>query len=60
MVALQPDFEQILEAAVLGYLPRWQVAMVVEDGFVLGVLMIEPLRGLVAEEEIVMDEGHRI
>ena len=60
VVALQPDFEKILEAAVLGYLPRRQMAMIVEDGFVLGIFVIQPLRGLAAEEKIVMDEGHRI
>jgi hypothetical protein len=56
MVALQPDLEKILKAAVLGHFTRWQVAMVVEDGLVLGVFVIEPLRGLIGQQEIVVDE----
>ena len=60
MVAFQPDLEEILKASVLGHVTGWQVAMVVEDRLLLGVFVIEPLRGFIGKEEIVVDEGHRI
>jgi hypothetical protein len=60
MIALEPDLEKILKAAVFGHFTGWQVAMVVEDGLVLGVLMVQPLRGFIGQQEIVVDERHRI
>jgi len=41
MVAFQSDFEQVPELAVLGHILGRQVAVVVQDRFVFGVLVVE-------------------
>ena len=58
MVALQPDFEQVGELPVAGQIERRQVAMIIQNGLPLGVLVIEPPRGFVAQQKIVVDERH--
>ncbi len=60
MVALQPDLEQVLELPVLRNVPRGQVAMVVKYRLRLGKLVIKPRRRARAQEEIVVDELHRL
>ena len=58
VIALQPDFEEVPEAAVRGHVLRRQVAMVIQNGLVLGVLVVQAARGLRGEQEIFVDEGH--
>jgi len=41
MIALQPDFEQIIEAAIRGDVRGGKMGMVVEDGLALGIDMVE-------------------
>jgi hypothetical protein len=55
MVAFQSDFEQVPELAVLGHVLRRQVAVVVEDRFALGVLVVQSPAGLGAEQKIFVD-----
>jgi hypothetical protein len=56
-IAVEPDLCQIGEAMILGNLLGRQVAMVIDDGQVAGVIVVEPAGGLVLEEKIVGDEG---
>ena len=56
MVAVEPDLCQVGEAVILGHLLRGQVAVVVDDGQVAGVIVVEPAGRLALEEEIVGDE----
>ena len=58
VVALQPDFEEVAEAAVGGHVLRRDVAVVVQNRLVFGVFVVEPARGLRGEQEIFVDEGH--
>jgi hypothetical protein len=57
MVALQPDFKQVFELPVLRDVLRRNVAVIIKDRFRLGELAVEPARGLVAQQKIVVDEG---
>ena len=56
VVAFQPDFEQILKAAVGSHVLGRQMAMIVEDGLIFRVLMIKPLRGPGMQQKIFVDK----
>ena len=58
VVAFEPDGGKIGELAVRGDVSRRQVAVVVVDGLVFGVVVVEGARGVVVEEEVVGQEGH--
>ena len=58
VVAFEPDGGKIGELAVRGDVGRRQVAVVVVDGLVFGVVVVEGARGVVVEEEVVGQEGH--
>jgi hypothetical protein len=58
VVTFQPDLEEVAEAAVGGHFGRGKVAVVVEDRFGGGPVVIEAARGFSLEKEIVVDEGH--
>lgn len=56
MVALQPDFRQVVEAVVRGHVPWNEVAMVVDDRHLGGVLVVEPFGGTRLQQEVVVVE----
>ena len=58
MVAFQPRFGQVVEAPVLGDLLGRQMAVVIEDRLFGRKAAVQPLGRFVAQQEIVMDEGH--
>ena len=53
VVALQPDFVEIVEPTVGGDVGGAEMGMVVEDGLRLGVFVIQPARGFAVEQEVV-------
>ena len=61
VISLQPDFEKIFKATIVGNVLRRQVIVVVEDRLWLGVFVVQPERGVGLQQEIVVDErlGHR-
>ena len=61
MVAIEPNLGDILPSGVLGNLLWLQVAVVVNNGHILGVVLIELLGWRAVEKEIFADEfivGH--
>jgi len=58
VVALEPDLEKVGELAIGGHVLGRQVAMVVEDGLRLGVVVIEAGGGFGGQEEVFVDKGH--
>ena len=60
VVAGQPRFADVGELLVLIDLLGIEVAVVVEDGHVRGVLVIQTARGLTGEQEVVGEEGFHI
>ena len=60
MVALEPDLEQVTELAVPSDVLGRQMAVVIEDRLVLGVLVVEALRVFVREKEIFVNKGHPV
>ena len=58
MVAAQPDLRDVGEAAVLVDLLRAQVAVVVQDGHVRGVVVVENARRGRLEQEVLVQKGH--
>ena len=58
VVAAEPHLRDVLPALVRGDLGRRQVAVVVDDGHVLGVAVVEFPRGLGREKKVVVDEWH--
>jgi len=59
MAAFQPDFKQVLGNAVFRDVLRRNVAVVVKKiGSASAKLVVEPARGLVAEQEILVDKWH--
>jgi len=59
VVAFEPDGSQVGERSVRGDVRRWQVAVVVVDGLVFGVVVVEDARGVVVQEKVVGKEGWR-
>ena len=59
VVAAEPDLGDVLELPVLRDVLGRQVAVVVEDRHLAGVLVVQPLRGLAAQQEILSHELHR-
>ena len=57
MVAFEPDFREIGKAAVGRNVGGAEMGMIVDDWLLLGVLMVEPARGLGVEKEIVVEKG---
>ena len=57
VVAFEPDGGKVGELAVRGDVRRRQVAVVVVDGLVFGVVVVEDARGVVVQEEVVGEEG---
>src|SRR5262245_58791231 len=58
VVARQPNLEQIGELPVGGDVLRRKMAVIIEDGFLRGVFMVQAACGFCSQQEIVMDEGH--
>ena len=58
MIALQPDLEQIAEAAIFCDVSRREMIVVIQNWFSLGELMIQPACGLGVQQEIFVDEFH--
>src|SRR5271170_7946164 len=52
MVALEPDLEEIFEAAIFGDILGKKVAMVIDDRLSGGILMIEATADVVREKKI--------
>ncbi len=46
VIPSQPDLGNVREVRVLGYLPGDEVAVVIKDGHVRGVLVVQPAGGL--------------
>jgi len=57
MVAVEPDLGNIFKLPVPGDFLWRQVVVVVNDGEVFGVSVIEATRKVVAKEEVVVKEG---
>ena len=58
VVAFEPDGGEVGKLAVRGDVGGRQVAVVVVDGLVFGVVVVEGARGVVVQEEVVGQEGH--
>ena len=58
MVALEPDFIEICEAAVLSDFLRGQMRVEIENWLRRGVFVIEMSCGFGFEKKIVVNEGH--
>ena len=58
MVAFQPDFKKVFELAVGGDVARRNVAMVVKNRLVLGVLVVKFAGRFGAQQKIFVDEWH--
>ncbi len=54
----QPELGDVAELDVLGDLLRHEVAVIVDDGHLLGVLVVELPGGLRLEHEIGVDKTH--
>ena len=59
VVTVEPDLCQILEAVIGRDLFGWEVAVVVHDRHVAGILVIESDSGFGLEQEVLGDEGGR-
>jgi hypothetical protein len=58
VITVEPDLREIVPCLVLGYLLRRQVIVVVDDGLVLRVAVIQLNGSRGIKEEVVMDKGH--
>ena len=58
VIALQPHLAEICKTPIVGHLGRWQVIVVIEDRLALGVLVVQPLRGIVAQQKVVVNKRH--
>jgi len=56
MIAGEPDLREIVEAVVACDLVRREMAVVVQDWHLAGVLVIEPHGGVAVEKEILGDQ----
>ena len=58
MAVHQPQLGYVAELYVLGNLLRHKMAMVINDGHVLGAAMVKLPGGVVGKQEIGVDECH--
>ena len=58
VIAFQPDFHQIVKAAVAGNVVGWDVAVIVHNGQPGGVFVIQMFGGFVAQKEVIMNKWH--
>ena len=58
VIPFQPDFKQVVEAAVGGHVCGRQVAMVIENRRLDRKRVVEALGRLAVEEKIFVDERH--
>ena len=58
VVAFEPRFEKIVEAAIGGDVGGRKMRVIVEDRLGCGVGVVEAARGFGVQEEVVVDEGH--
>ena len=56
----QPELRDVTELDILRYLLRHQVAVIVNDGHLFRVLMVQFLGGLRLEHEIRVDKSHSV
>jgi hypothetical protein len=59
VIAFEPDFEQITEAAIFGDVFGREMAVVVKNRLGFCILVKETARGLGGQQKIVVDERHR-
>jgi len=59
VIAFKPKFGQVVEPTILGDVLWSEVAVIIKDRLLLGVIAIEPARGLGMEQEILVDEFHK-
>ena len=52
----KPELCDVPELDILGYLLGYKMAVIVDDGHFLCMLVIQHLRGIIGEHEIVVDE----
>ena len=60
MAVHQPELGNVTELDVLGNLLRYQVAVVVDDVHLFGVLVVEPARCLRLEHKVFVDKAHNV
>src|SRR5262249_7366390 len=58
VITFKPDFKQIAEAPVFGNVGGRKMSVVVEDGLILGPLVVELSRRLSLKQEICVNECH--
>ncbi len=58
VVAFEPDVKEVGELAVGCDVLRWEMVVVIVNGLIGGVLMVEAALCRGVHEEIVVDEGH--
>jgi hypothetical protein len=58
VIAFEPDFEEIVEAAVFGDVFGRKMAVIVDDGFGFGVVVVELLSFPGMEKKVFMNEAH--
>ena len=56
----QPDLRQIVEAAVLIYLFRWNMTVIVYYRHVFGILVKQPFRGIIFKNKLFVHKGLHI
>ena len=60
VIAFQPDFKQVFELPVGCDVARGKVAVIIEDRFGFGVLVVKLARRFRAQQKIFVDEGHKL
>ena len=60
MITLQPDLGEIAEAAITSDISCGKMGVIIDDGLRLRVLVVEPLGRRGMEQEIVVNEVHKI
>ena len=56
VVSFKPDFAEVFEFSILGDIAWRQMAVIIENGLVLGKLVVEPPSGAGLEKEIRVNE----
>src|SRR5215471_5182445 len=56
VIAFKPDFKQIAEATVLGDVGSRKVSVVVEDGLILSIVVVQASGSLCLQKKISVDE----
>lgn len=60
VIALEPNLEEVAEAAIGGDILRREMAVIIENRLVCGVLAVEPPPRFIFEQEIGVDESHLV